>query len=51
MSLCNLIFNGNDKKKNTVLESNVYKYISYLPWEKSEQSVIDQFAPSKFSTL
>ena len=24
MSLCNLIFNGNNKKKNTVLESNVY---------------------------
>ena len=37
MSLCNLMFNG-----------NMYYYISYLPWEKSEQSVIYQFATSNF---
>ena len=48
MSLCNLMFNGNNKKKNTVFQSNMYSFISYLPWERSGQGVIHQFATSNF---
>ena len=40
---------NDDNIKNTVFKSNMYT--SYLPCEKSGQSVIHQFAPSKFSTL
>ena len=48
MSLCNLMFNGNNNKYYTVFHSNMYYYIGYLPWEKPGQSVVHQFATSNF---
>ena len=39
---------GNNKKKNIVFQSNMYSFISYLPWERSGQGVIHQFATSNF---
>ena len=45
------MFNGNNKKKNIVFQSNMYSFLSYLPWERSGQSVIHQSRRRIFNSL